>query len=79
LRILPEDEALGPSEEERKQPGRRRPEVPQDRELYGPTPDVYGPTQPQKIKVQQTEPEGEIAQVQLYGPTPPARLAAATP
>ena len=79
LRILPEEEVFGPLDEEGERFGpRRREGVPEDRELYGPTPDVYGPRRPQRIKVQD-EPEtpGEIARV--YGPTPPARLVAATP
>jgi len=79
LRILPEEEVFGPLDEESEPFGpRRREGVPQDRELYGPTPDVYGPQRPQRIKVQdEPEAQGEIARV--YGPTPPARLVAATP
>ncbi|MCP4590345.1 MAG: hypothetical protein GY842_06360, partial [bacterium] len=79
LRVLPEDELFGPEDELWEPPDhRRRQEVPQDRELYGPTPDVYGPKRPQQIRVEQpTEVEGEVAGV--YGPAPPARLVASTP
>ena len=78
LRILPDDEVFGPQDEEWRQPDlRRRQEVPEDRELYGPTPDVYGPVRPQRIKVEQAETVGEIAEV--YGPAPPARLVASMP
>ena len=86
LRILPEEEAFGPEDEEqwdRPVPRHRREEVPQDRDLYGPTPDVYGPDQPERVKVQpqrvdveppEEEADGEIAEV--YGPKLPSRLLA---
>jgi general secretion pathway protein D len=78
LRIRPDDAVFGPDAERGLRPRQQRPgqQVPTDRELYGPTPDVYGPPRPERIKVEHHEVEGEIAQV--YGPTPPARLVAAT-
>ena len=73
LRIRPEDEGLAPTAAE--EPG-QQPEVRPDRDLYGPTPDVYGPPIPPPTRADAEDLGQGAAMARVYGPAIPAPLAA---
>jgi len=75
LRIRAEEEGLAPTAAE--EPG-EQPELRPDRDLYGPTPDVYGPPIPRPTRADAEDPGQGAAMARVYGPAIPAPRAAAS-
>ncbi len=67
LRIRAEEEGLAPSETAPVEP---YPAAPRDRDLYGPTPDVYGPPTPPPTRVE-VNPSPAAPVARQYGPVIP--------
>jgi type II secretory pathway component GspD/PulD (secretin) len=73
LRITREEEeyGLGPADDGVQQTPRQPKDEPSDRQLYGPSPDVYGPKAPSHQPVQishKTEDVNPVPQSSVYGP-----------
>ncbi|MHC4092353.1 MAG: secretin N-terminal domain-containing protein, partial [Planctomycetota bacterium] len=73
LRIRAEENGLAPTGPEALE---ERPRVEPDRELYGPTPDVYGPPIPRPTRVEAAQPGGGTPVVAVYGPPVPVAASA---